>query len=234
MLNNIQKKEILKYATHLYACSKLAGEWLYGNNNFEIINNAIDYDKFKFDIEKRNEIRKELKIKDDVFVVGHVGRFDYQKNHRFIVELAKNFDEQVLFLLIGDGHLKEEIINFEKEIGVNNILMIGNKDNVFNYYNAMDCFILPSLFEGLSVVSIESQANGLNCLFSNTITQECKISEKTNFYSIEDNKNWIEEINSLKENKENDRNIVLNEKYNAKVQSIELQNKYKEYCNKEV
>lgn len=234
MLNNIQKKEILKYATHLYACSKLAGEWLYDNNNFEIINNAIDYDKFKFDIEKRNGIRKELKIKDDVFVVGHVGRFDYQKNHRFIVELAKNFDEQVLFLLIGDGHLKEEIINFEKEIGVNNILMIGNKDNVFNYYNAMDCFILPSLFEGLSVVSIESQANGLNCLFSNTITQECKISEKTNFYSIKDNKNWIEEINSLKENKKNDRNIILNEKYNAKVQSIELQNKYKGYCNKEV
>ena len=233
MLNNIQKKEILKYATHLYACSKLAGEWLYGNNNFEIINNAIDYDKFKFDIEKRNEIRKELKIKDDVFVVGHVGRFDYQKNHRFIVELAKNFDEQVLFLLIGDGHLKEEIINYEKELGVNNILMIGNKDNVFDYYNAMDCFILPSLFEGLSVVSIESQANGLNCLFSNTVTQECKISKKTNFYSIEDNKNWIEEINSLKENKKNDRNIILNEKYNAKVQSIELQNKYKGYCNKE-
>ncbi len=86
MLNNIQKKEILKYATHLYACSKLAGEWLYGNNNFEIINNAIDYDKFKFDIEKRNEIRKELKIKDDVFVVGHVGRFDIKK----IIDLLLN------------------------------------------------------------------------------------------------------------------------------------------------
>lgn len=136
--------------------------------------------------------------------------------------------------MIGDGHLKEEIINFEKELDVNNILMIGNQDNVFNYYNAMDCFILPSLFEGLSIVSIESQANGLNCLFSNTITQECKISEKTNFYSIEDNKNWIEEINSLKENKKNDRNIILNEKYNAKVQSVELQNKYKGYYNKEV
>lgn len=234
MLNNIQKKEILKYATHLYACSKLAGEWLYGNHNFEIINNAIDYDKFKFDIEKRNEIRKELKIKNDVFVVGHVGRFDYQKNHRFIVELAKNFDEQVLFLLIGNGHLKEEIINFEKELGVNNILMIGNKDNVFNYYNAMDCFILPSLFEGLGIVGIEAQVNGLPCLLSNAVPQECRISEKTEFFTIEDKNNWIQKIYSLKENNENNRYSVLNEKYDAKVQSIELQNKYKEYCNKEV
>lgn len=234
MLNNIQKKEILKYATHLYACSKLAGEWLYGNHNFEIINNAIDYDKFKFDIEKRNEIRKELKIKDDVFVVGHVGRFDYQKNHRFIVELAKNFDEQVLFLLIGDGHLKEEIINFEKELVVNNILMIGNKDNVFNYYNAMDCFILPSLFEGLGIVGIEAQVNGLPCLLSNAVPQECRISEKTEFFTIKDKNNWIQKIYSLKEENENNRYSVLNEKYDAKVQSIELQNKYKEYCNKEV
>lgn len=136
--------------------------------------------------------------------------------------------------MIGDGHLKEEIINFEKELGVNNILMIGNKDNVFNYYNAMDCFILPSLFEGLGIVGIEAQVNGLPCLLSNAVPQECRISEKTEFFTIEDKNNWIHKIYSLKEDNENNRYSVLNEKYDAKVQSIELQNKYKEYCNKEV
>lgn len=233
-LNNIQKKQILKYSTYLFACSKLAGEWLYGNNNFETVNNAIDYDKFNYNEEKRIEIRDELKINNDIFVVGHVGRFDYQKNHKFIIELARHFDNKVLFLLIGDGHLKQKIENFVNEIGIKNVMMIGSRDNISDYYNAMDCFILPSFFEGLSVVSIEAQANGLVCLFSDMITKECKISERTNFYNINDIQKWIDKLNCIRKNDEEfARNISFNERYNAKIQSQKLQNQYKKYCRKE-
>lgn len=230
LLNNIQKKQILKYATHFYACSKLAGEWLYDDKKFEVINNAIDYDKFKFDKEKRKKIRKEMKIDDDVFVIGHVGRFDYQKNHQFIIDIAKHYDNSVLFLLIGDGHLKNSIEKNVKDNDLHNVLMIGSIDNVSDYYNAMDCFILPSLFEGLSVVSVEAQVNGLPCLFSNTITKECKISDKTKFYGLSDVYSWTNSINNLINDKiQLDRNIYLKETYNAEIQSNKLQNMYFSY-----
>lgn len=233
-LNNIQKRQILNYATNLFACSKLAGKWLYGNNTFEIINNAIDYDDFKFDEDKRNNIRKELKLDNDIFVVGHVGRFDYQKNHKFIVELAKQFDNSIQFILIGDGHLRKNIEELIKQKSVNNIKILGSKDNVSDYYNAMDCFILPSLFEGLSVVSIEAQVNGLVCLFSNTITHECKISDNTDFYTIDNVENWVQKINDIINIKKSNREIVLDEKYNAKIQSKKLQDKLKKYYMREL
>lgn len=230
-LNNIQKRQILKYATNLFACSKLAGKWLYGNNKFEIINNAIDYDNFRFDEDKRIKIRKELQFDNEVFVVGHVGRFDYQKNHKFIVELAQQFDNNVQFILIGDGHLRKKIEEVIKQKNVNNIKILGSKDNISHYYNAMDCFILPSLFEGLSVVSIEAQVNGLVCLFSNTITHECKISDNTDFFTIDSVENWVQKIRDIVDMKKCDREIVLDEKYNVKIQSKQLQDKLKKYLN---
>jgi len=228
ILNNIQKKQIIKYATSLFACSKLAGEWLYGSNNFEVINNAIDYDQFKFDENKRIMIRKKLDISNETFVIGHVGRFDYQKNHQFILSLAnKLMDKNILFLLIGDGHLRKQI---EKNIEANNlknVILLGEIENVADYLNAMDCFIMPSLFEGLSVVSIEAQVNGLKCIFSNTITTECYISKYTIFVKIDTTYNWENIIKSyITEGNNYNRNLYMDKNFDLRIQSIKLQNQY--------
>lgn len=227
ILNKYQRKQIKKYATHLFACSELAGKWLYGKYNFEVINNAIDYDLFVFNEMQRKKIRDKLNIDKNTYVIGHVGRFDYQKNHYFILKLAKLLKkENIIFLLIGEGHLKKEI---EREIvreNLNNIILTGEIKNVSEYLNAMDCFILPSLFEGLSVVSIEAQVNGLKCLFSDTITKESCISSKTIFLSINQISLWKEMLLKMKNDIHMNRKIELNDNYNLKVQSNNLQKKY--------
>ena len=230
-LNNLQKQQIKKYANYLFACSKKAGDWLYKNNNYTIINNAVDYDDFIFNEEKRKKIRKSLKLSDEKFIIGHVGRFDYQKNHKFIIEIADTFknNEKVVFLLIGDGHLRAEIQSKIKSKNLNNILLIGEIDNVSDYLNAMDCFILPSLFEGLSVVSIEAQVNGLPCLFSNTITKECVISNKVFFLSIDTTLEWEKYLTNFFYSNEFKRLVNLSSEFNLKIQSGLLQKKYISY-----
>lgn len=226
MLNNIQKKQILKYATNFFACSQMAGEWLYKNNKFEIIYNAIDYEKYKFNSEIRIEKRNELNLSDEETVVGHVGRFDNQKNHMFILELAKR-QKKIKFLLIGDGHLRDKIEKNIKKNHLNNIILLGEKNNVENYLNAMDFFILPSLFEGLGISVIEAQVNGLYCVVSNNVPKECKITKNICFCDINDINLWINEMEILKNKTRKMIDISnLDDKYNLKAQSKRLQDKY--------
>lgn len=227
LLNNMQRKQIPKYANHLFACSKAAGKWLYGNADFEIINNAIDYTNFKFNKMTRNHVRKELKVANDTFVVGHVGRFDYQKNHKFIISIAESMKEKnIVFLLLGDGHLRHQIEGEIANKNLKNIYLAGEVNNVSDYLNAMDCFIMPSLFEGLSVVSIEAQTNGLKCIFSKNITIECNISKYTNFLAVDNITRWVKMIDTYMKEVEYDRFIPVNEIYDLKVQSMILQEKY--------
>lgn len=227
IINNIEKNQIKKYATSLFACSNKAGEWLYGNYNFTVINNAIDYNKFIFDETKRKKIRKLLNISNEKFLIGHVGRFDYQKNHDFILKLAEIFnkDSNIIFLLIGDGHLKNKVENVINKRRLNNVMLTGEIENVSDYLNAMDCFILPSLFEGLSVVSIEAQVNGLQCLFSDTITKECVISNNVSFLSINNTHEWEKALLNCLTNKFQ-RHVNLYDDFNLEIQSKLLQKKY--------
>lgn len=183
------KKNILKYtlrpfakinATHYAACSEYAGEWLFGkksikNGEVTIFNNAIDIDKFKFNPDVRNEVRKELGI-EDKFVVGHVGRFCYQKNHKFLIKI---FDEihkanpNSVLLIIGKGDLEDEIREHTKNLRLDECVKFpGQRNDVNRMYQAMDVFVLPSFYEGLPVVGIEAQMAGLPCVFSSEITKE--------------------------------------------------------------
>ncbi|MBS6939672.1 MAG: glycosyltransferase [Lachnospiraceae bacterium] len=230
LLNNIQKKQILKYATHLFACSEAAGIWLYGEYPFEVINNAIDYNEFRFDNVKRNEIRERLKIDGNTYVIGHVGRFDFQKNHQFILSVARAMkDQNVIFLLLGDGHLREQIELNISNNKLQNVIILGEVDNVSAYLNAMDCFIMPSLFEGLSVVSIEAQVNGLKCIFSENITKECSISQYTWFLSLTDELEWVKLLGDFINEGLYDRHVVINKFFDLQIQSESMQEKYITY-----
>ncbi len=192
-----------KYATHYFACSEKAGRWLFGNKvvnegNVYYINNGIDLNKFKFDETKRSFIRNELDI-GDLSLLGHIGRFAPQKNHPYLIKIFEDISKinpNVGLLMVGSGQDLEKIKKDVEVKGLKNIFFIGPVSNPNDYYQAMDCFVLPSLYEGLPVVGVEAQANGLKCFFSSEVTPEAKLLQETEFLSIKENsKVWAEEIN---------------------------------------
>lgn len=237
VFNNYAKRKIKNYATHLFACSKDAGRWLYGEKCIEdgkvlIIHNAIELDKFVYNEKKRYEIRNKLDL-DGFFVIGHVGRFDYQKNHIFILNLFFEFNKRFpnsKLLLIGDGILKDNIEKIAKEKKLfSNIIFLGAKSNINDYYNAMDMFILPSLFEGLGIVLIEAQANGLKCIASDAIPNEADLTGNIKFLNLSmPVESWVTEITDLSKNLNRDKEIIdCMRDYDIRIQSMILSDLYR-------
>ena len=204
-----------KYLTKRFACSEEAGKWMYVDKPFSVIHNGIDLDVFKIDNAKRIEYRKKLGFNDDDFVIGHVGRFCYQKNQEFLVEvLYKLLDESRKYkiLFVGDGETKTEVVIKAKDMGISeNVVFAGNVIDVQNNMQAMDIFALPSRYEGLPVVAVEAQACGLPCVFSSEITKEVKMTDNVEFVSLSNKDEWIDSIGKM---------IWTSKTYNAeKIQS---------------
>ena len=205
IFHNISKFLLPLFTKNYLACSQTAAKWTFLKkylDEVKIINNGIDTEKFKFDSEKRKEIRKTLKIEKN-FVLGHIGRMSYQKNHEFLIDLfkevVKNIPESKL-LLIGTGPLESKLKEKVKKLKLDgNILFLGVRDNVADYLQAMDLFLLPSHFEGLGIVGVEAQATGLFSLFSNIIPKEIEITNLCEFISLKDRKGWLELIKLKKE-----------------------------------
>lgn len=197
ILNHINRRKISKYANTFIACSKKAGDFLFKNSDYIVINNSIDSQKYEFSELLREKIRNDLNIKDDTLLIGHIGRFIEQKNQQFIIELAKKIGttNNIKFILIGNGEDKKNIIDEINNNNLNNMFIIKeNIKDVYKYYNAFDIFILPSKFEGLPVVGIEAQFNGVPCLFSNNITKELGYNSNIKYLDLIVDK-WIDGIN---------------------------------------
>ncbi len=194
-------KPFASLADQRLACSELAGKWMFGSKSFSVIPNAIDTDIFNLNDEMRKNQRSEFNYSADDQVIGHVGRFAEQKNHEFIIdifaELHKKSNKYKL-LLIGDGELRQSIEERVSKAGLtDSVIFTGNVNNVPDYMQAMDLFILPSLFEGLPVTGIEAQACGLPCVFSTSITDEVKITDNVEFVSLDDKNKWIVTIEKM-------------------------------------
>ena len=190
------------FCTDRLACGVAAGKYLYGKQKFEIINNAIDLNKYKFDEQKRESMRLSLKIPNNAIVLGNVGRLDEQKNQIFLLEIFKKFFEKYpnsYLIIVGEGKLKKKIKLKIKELGLENrVILTGLVDNVIDYLNVMDVFVLPSLFEGLSIAAIEAQANGLPCVFSNTVSKETALLKEVRFCQLNKNiDDWYSQIFKL-------------------------------------
>lgn len=189
--------------TDYWACSKLAGKWMFKDKTFKVIHNAIEVSDFVYNKKVRYKIRNELGISNEQFVIGHVGRFSYQKNHDFLInvfnEIYKIFPKTEL-LLIGDAVNDKSYLNKAKqkvkELGLEeNVKFLGMRNDVPKLMQAMDCFVLPSRFEGLPLVGIEAQTAGLPCYFSDTITKEVKITDLVSFVSLKEYpKTWAKKI----------------------------------------
>lgn len=189
-------------------CSKEACQWQFGcdrcnDNELHIINNAIDFERFQYSSENRRKVRLKYRIEDQ-FVIGHVGRFSYEKNHAFMIELIERLNKlenKYKLLLIGDGIEKERIEKLVLQSGVkDDVIFVGNVTDTAPYYSAMDCFILPSKYEGFPLVSVEAQVNGLKCLFSDIVTKKVDLNEESRFLSIDNIEKWVIAINDLKIN----------------------------------
>lgn len=202
-LKNLLRPFSKKYATHYFACSELAGRYLFGNRTFEkglvyVVNNAIDINRFQFNQMKRDEIRKELKITDQ-FVVGNVGRIQPQKNHLFLIDIFNAYhkiNKNSKLIILGDGPLRDNVIKKIELLKLEeDVILLGVKINPEDYYSAMDCFVLPSLYEGLPVVSIETQVNGLPLILSDNITREIVMNNNVDFLNLkQDAIIWAETI----------------------------------------
>lgn len=196
--------------TKAFACAKTAANTLYSGkllNDYTFIPNVINVEQFKFNQEARMEMRKMLGIKEEI-VLGHVGRFSEPKNHKFLVEIFENIlhiDKDAHLILIGEGGLKEQIESIAKNKSIEkNIHFVGSKRNVYDYLSAMDLFLFPSLYEGLSVATVEAQAAGVPVLTSDSVSIEVAITDLVHQKSLHDTaQDWankaLQIINDTKE-----------------------------------
>lgn len=242
-----KKKNLLKqilrpfskvFATDYMCCSELAGRWLFGNKEYDngnvyLLNNAIDLDKFKYDEEKRKEKRKELNIEDSTLVIGHVGRFVEQKNHRFLIDIFNEVHKQKensILLLAGQGPLMEEMKEKVKILGIeDSVKFLGQRNDINELYQAMDLLLFPSLYEGLGMVVVEAQISGLPCVVSTEIPKIAKVTKKITFVNLENKiKPWNEVIFKYLSNI-NRKNINFTDKienYDIKKDVTKLEIKY--------
>ena len=188
LIKNLLRPFSKRYATDYFACSELAGRYLFGNKTFDrgevkIIHNAIDIDKFKFDEVARKKLRREFGIKDSTIVIGHVGRFVQTKNHTFLVDVFKEYHEKnpdSKLLLVGSGPLEDKIKNKVKKLGLkDSVLFLGQRDDINKIYSVMDIFCFPSLYEGMGMVSLEAIISGLSVMLSSGLPAVIKKENDT-------------------------------------------------------
>mgnify|MGYP004702420673 CR=1 FL=1 len=242
-----KKKNLLKqilrpfsrvYATDYMCCSELAGRWLFGDKEYDkgnvyLLNNAIDLDKFKYNESLRKEKRKELGISDDTLVIGHVGRFVEQKNHRFLIDIFNEIYKQnnkSLLLLAGQGPLMVEIKNKVISLKLEkNVKFLGQRSDINELYQAMDLFLFPSLYEGLGMVAVEAQVSGLPCVVSKEIPEIARVSDQISFINSDDQMEiWVNTIIKYLNNIDRYKINFTNEinKYDIKKEAKKLEKYY--------
>lgn len=222
------------YPTERFACSQYAGEWLFGKSqDFTVIPNAIELDKFRFDAEVRQQARKELGIEEDTFLIGHVGRFMPQKNQTFLVDvLAKLLPQRpdTVLAFVGDGPDKPTVRQHADDLGVaDHVCFLGQRADVNRLYQAFDVFCLPSLYEGLGMVAVEAQVAGLPCLLSDAVPAEADVTAKSRFLRIDDVEPWNEALSNWPVLNRSSQDGEAVEAYDIRQCAIRLARKYESF-----
>lgn len=183
-------------ATHCIGCGQMAGAFLFRGREFQLIPNAIDADRFRYDPQIRARKRRELELGDRL-VVGHIGRFTYAKNHEFLLQIFAELLRQephAVLLLVGTGENVPKVQTLAESLGISgSVKFLGNRADVSELYQAMDVFALPSHFEGVPVVGIEAQFSGLPCVFSANVSAEVCFTDRCRFLNLEEGASrWAE------------------------------------------
>lgn len=196
------------------ACSYGAGYEVYGKSaKFTFLKNGIDSKKFSFNRDVRNEVRKELGVKDTDFVVGTVGRMTYQKNHEFLVNVFAEIHDKTpsKLVLVGDGELRDDIKSQVDRLGLtNDVLFLGKRNDVYRLLQGLDVFIMPTRFEGLSLALLEVECAGLPCLTSDQVPKEAKVTDNFEMLPLEKgNKYWAERALYYKDRERKDGSTAI-------------------------
>lgn len=201
-VNKMLRMPMMWLADECIACSRGSGEWLYGQHPHTVLNNAIELSGFGFRENLREKYRAEFGVKDE-FLLGHIGHFTAQKNHFFLIDIFSEFhklEPDSKLLLLSDGPRFEQVKAKVAELGLQDaVIFAGRRKDIAGIYSAMDLFVLPSCWEGLPLVMVEAQTNGLPLLVSDVITQDAKCTDRT-FYKPLDHGalSWAEQLQQIK------------------------------------
>ena len=242
-LKLVCKQLIPGAATDYWGCGRDAGIYYFGEKRWQasgfVLRNAIDVSRFAFRQEIRDRLRQ-LHGLENCFVIGHVGRFNVAKNHSRLLDIFAEITKAVpeaRLVLIGTGELEQSVKEKARDMGIQDkVLFLGQMPDVSEWYQAMDCFVLPSLFEGLPVVGIEAQAAGLPCFFSDRVTDEALLSPAARRVSLQaEDAEWAREILAVRQS-ETDRSrgmdVVRQAGYDIHVEARKLQEIYLEMAER--
>ena len=224
-------KSIHRVANRECACGELAGNFMFPKSSFKIIHNAIDLDKFAYNEIKRTEIRKKLNC-ENKFVMGHVGRFCYVKNQSFLIELLEEIKKKrtdSMLILVGKGPDEEKLRQQIKNKGLEDyVIFLIDRSDVDMLYQAFDVFVMPSQFEGLPVVGVEAQANGLPMIVSDKVSSEIKLTSSVVQLSLDTGeKTWTDRILNLGADRNMNAQAELRAAgYDIKIEARKLQEWY--------
>lgn len=217
--------------TDFVACSENAGNFLFKRNAYTVIPNGINIKSFAYDQEGRIKMRNVMGVEDRT-VIGHVGNFDYQKNHELLIDIFYEIykkDKGYLLYLVGNGYLEEKIREKVKKMGlVDSVKFMGRRRDIPNLMQAFDIFVLPSKFEGFGIVCIEAQASGLQCFASKNVPMAAKVTDNISFLDINSPpEQWAERIMSIAGYQRKDMSSkVKKEGYDIQDTSKKLQDHY--------
>ena len=202
IVHHLSRCLLRHYVTNKVAPSKLAGEWMFGKHHCKdliLINNGVDLEYYKFTLDKRNKIRDQYHITDQL-LFGHVGRFAPQKNHDFLIDVFLEYHKinpKSMLMLVGEGSLQDDIRKKVDAYGLTDqIIFAGAQSSLSEYYSAMDAFLFPSLYEGMPNTVIEAQACGLKCIIADTITQDANITGNVQYMPLA-KEHWVEYLKNV-------------------------------------
>lgn len=226
-----------KYANVNLACSKQAGDYLFKDKKYYIVNNAIDYDKYKYNEEIRSKVRKELKLENS-FVIGNTGRLCLQKNQSFLIEVFSaivNIKNNAVLMIVGEGEKHAELRELTESKGISDkVLFLGSRNDIDELLQAMDVFVFPSIYEGLGISLLEAQAASLKAFCSDTIPKAANISNELIYISLEKSyEEWAKIILTNSDKILRSTDLSLNKDYDIKSEAIKLSELYSEVLNRE-
>lgn len=241
IIMSLFKKLIPVISDYNLACSDLAAQFMFPDkilnaNNFTVIKNAIDVEKYRFSEDVREKYRKKLNVENNL-VVGHIGRFMPQKNHKFLIDIFAEIYKKrpdATLILIGNGELFDEIKQYVEKKQLSSVVRFyGTTNEIPQILQAMDCFLLPSFYEGLPVVGVEVQASGLPLILTDTVTKEVDFSDLVEYLSLDDSaEKWAECVIKYAEIKRERRNypdIVRNAGFDVCSETEKLTRLYEKY-----
>ena len=231
IINSVFAYFAKKNSNEYFACTNEVGKFAFKNRKFSVINNAFEIEKFKFDSKSRNELRKKLGISSDTVIIGNIGRLKEQKNPLFLIDIFYEYNKlnkNSNLLIIGNGPLKTKIIELSKKKNIyDNIIFIDSVTDTYNYYQIMDYFVLPSIYEGLGIVLIEAQSNGLKCFCTDYLPEQVFITNSCKGISLNKSaKIWAKEIEKTSIKREDNIDKIISAGFSVNIEAKKLEKKY--------